>query len=69
MRNEKCCVPVKDKLAWSVREVAAMVGLGERTIWRMVDLGTFPKPRCFGRRKLWLASEVKAWLASQAAAM
>jgi predicted DNA-binding transcriptional regulator AlpA len=58
-------VPVGEKVAWDIGDVAQMTGLGQRTIWRLVGEGKFPSPRkpegC--KRKLWLPDEVREWIA------
>jgi prophage regulatory protein len=39
------------------------------TLWRMVKLGTFPKPTKLSTRvTAWQAGQVRAWMAAQAAA-
>ena len=48
--------------AWAVKDVALITGLSERTIWIWSEAGTFPCPRQRGRRKFWLAREVRDWL-------
>lgn len=52
-------VPVRDKLCWSYDEVAAMVGVDRWTVKKMVAIGTLPQPRRNGRRRLFLAAEVR----------
>jgi len=52
-------------LCWSVKDLAQMLGLGERTIWRWVDEGKIPAPRKFGGRRLWLVTEIQAWVKSR----
>jgi len=56
-------VPVCDKIAWSFREVSLMLGISEATIHRHVARGKFPKPRLRGGRRLFVADEIRAWLA------
>ncbi len=56
-------IPLNEKIAWSYHEVAQVVGLGRTTIAKMVSTGAFPKPRVRGGRRLFVADEVRAWLA------
>jgi excisionase family DNA binding protein len=51
-----------EPLAYGYDELTAVVGLGRRTIERMVSMGEFPAPRKRGKRTLFLADEVRAWL-------
>lgn len=64
MSESEVVVPVAQKECWSVDEVAAMTGLGSRTIWRIArePKSGFPAPFRVGRRTLWHASKVRAWL-------
>jgi predicted DNA-binding transcriptional regulator AlpA len=42
--------------------------LGERTLWRMISAGTFPRP-CISlgsKTRLWRREVVEAWIAEQA---
>lgn len=50
--------------AWDVREVALVTGLGVSTIWRWSETGEggFPRARERGRKRFWLAAEVRDWL-------
>ena len=43
-------------------EVAAMLGVSERTLWRLLSAGKVPKPVRFGRSTRWREAEVKAWI-------
>ena len=53
----------------NVRELAAMLGLHERTCWRLAGLaedghGNFPKPLRIGPKTIrWRPSDVEAYLA------
>jgi excisionase family DNA binding protein len=43
-------------------EVAAMLGVSERTLWRLLSAGKVPKPVRFGRNTRWRVDEVKEWI-------
>ena len=43
-------------------EVAAMLGVSERTLWRLLSAGKVPKPVRFGRNTRWREAEVKEWI-------
>ena len=53
------------RLLISVKDIAQQLGLGQRTIWRWADLGRFPAPRKIGGRRMWLVTEVEAWVESR----
>ena len=47
-------------------EVKRRVGLGRSTIYRLMDLGTFPKARKLGLRAIgWSEAEIDGWIASK----
>lgn len=47
-------------------EVLACVGLSRATIYRLIDMGSFPKQRKLGVRSVgWYASDIEAWLAER----
>jgi prophage regulatory protein len=55
-----------DEELWAVQTVAARTGLARSTIYGYVKIGLFPRQRSLGvRRVAWLASEVRAWMASR----
>ncbi len=61
-------IPAKaapEKIALSYRDVSAVIGLGRRTIVRMVATGKFPAPRLVGSRRLFDRAEVQAWFDRQ----
>jgi len=45
-----------------VEEVAALVGLGVRTVWGLVAEKEFPRPVKVGRLSRWRRSAVEAWM-------
>ncbi len=55
-----------DDELWSLKAVVARTGLSRSSIYSYVELGLFPRQRRLGPRRVgWLASEVRAWIASR----
>jgi prophage regulatory protein len=55
-----------DEEFWSIKTIVAKTGLSRTTIYECVKRGIFPRQRHLGpRRVAWLASEVRAWMASR----
>jgi prophage regulatory protein len=51
---------------WSFKAVVAKTGLSRSSIYAYVARGIFPRQRRLGPRRVgWLASEVRAWMASR----
>jgi prophage regulatory protein len=51
---------------WGLKTVVAKTGLSRSTLYAYVSIGLFPKQRRLGvRRVAWLASDVRAWIASR----
>src|SRR4051794_30453846 len=46
----------------NAEEVAAMLGVSERTLWRLLSAGKFPKPVRFGRSTRWRLADVREWI-------
>lgn len=47
-------------------QVLELVGLSKSTLWRLEQLGAFPRRRRLGSRSVgWLMSEVMEWIASR----
>ena len=46
----------------SAEEVAAMLGVSERTLWRLLSAGKFTEPVRFGRSTRWRLADVKDWI-------
>lgn len=44
------------------KDVLAIVPVSKPTLWRMTKVGDFPKPVSIGASKMWLESEVRAWM-------
>jgi excisionase family DNA binding protein len=46
----------------SAREVASVLGISERQVWRMVSAGELPAPKNVGTLTKWRRSEIEAWV-------
>ena len=49
-------------LLLSVREVAAILGICERTVWRLHDSNQMPQCIRLGRSVRWRRSDIEAWV-------
>jgi excisionase family DNA binding protein len=58
---------VADRLALTVEEVAQLLGVSQRSIWKWVAAGTFPRPVKIGgsRAARWLRRDIEAHLEEQ----
>jgi len=54
----------KGPMLLSVKEVAKMLGIGERTVWAWAAEGRVPEPLQLGRLKRWRLEEIKQWIAA-----
>ncbi len=43
-------------------EVARLMGISKRTLWRLLDAGKVPQPVRIGRNTRWRLSEVSGWI-------
>lgn len=48
------------RLGLNVTEVAQSIGVSPNTVHDMVEKGLLPRPRCFGRRRIWRTAEIDA---------
>lgn len=48
-----------------VREVATILGISTRSVWRLVSRSELPQPIRFGRNVRWRASDIDAWIDTQ----
>lgn len=48
-----------------VREVATILSVSTRSVWRLVSRGELPQPIRFGRNVRWRCADIEAWIASQ----
>ncbi len=46
----------------TAEEVAAMLGISERTLWRLLSAGDVPRPVRFGRNTRWRLVEIRDWI-------
>ena len=46
----------------TVKEVAEMLGLSERTVYRLADMGKMPRPVKIGAAVRWRRSELDTWI-------
>jgi excisionase family DNA binding protein len=44
-------------------EVARMMGVSERTLWRLLSAGKIPQPVRIGRSTRWRLAEIREWIA------
>ncbi|MFM7318335.1 MAG: helix-turn-helix transcriptional regulator [Isosphaeraceae bacterium] len=48
----------------SAEELAEMLRISERTLWRLLSAGQIPKPVRIGRSTRWRANEIREWIDS-----
>ncbi|MEI7923672.1 MAG: helix-turn-helix domain-containing protein [Planctomycetota bacterium] len=48
----------------SASELAEMLHISERTLWRLLSAGQIPKPVRIGRSTRWRANEIRDWIES-----
>ena len=53
----------------NVKQVCYILGVARATLYRWIELGTFPEPKKLSRsrsgRIAWLESDVRAWIATR----
>jgi excisionase family DNA binding protein len=49
-----------------VREVAEILSISTRSVWRLVASGELPQPIRFGRNVRWRLADVEAWIDARA---
>lgn len=57
-----------DALLWTLPTLCQRIGLSRSNIYQQIQSGKFPKPVKLGRSSRWLASEIHAWVNTQACA-
>jgi predicted DNA-binding transcriptional regulator AlpA len=57
-----------DGLLWSLPTLKNAIGLSRSNIYQQIQAGKFPAPLKIGRSSRWLASEIHAWVNTQACA-
>jgi prophage regulatory protein len=45
-----------------VREVASILSISTRSVWRLVATGELPQPVRFGRSARWRLADIEAWI-------
>lgn len=48
-----------------VREVATILSVSTRTVWRLISREEIPQPIRFGRSVRWRPIDIESWIASQ----
>ncbi len=59
--------PTEPRLLLTVHEVAHLLGLGVRTVWRLSSAGELPAPLSIGRAKRWERKAIEIYIASKRA--
>jgi excisionase family DNA binding protein len=54
---------VRAEQLMTAEELAKLMQVSERTLWRLLSAGKVPQPVRFGRNTRWRAAEVTEWLA------
>jgi predicted DNA-binding transcriptional regulator AlpA len=52
----------RDPLLIMADEVAHLVSISTRTLWRLVSAGQFPRPVQVGRSTRWRVADVEDWI-------
>lgn len=55
-------VAPREKQLLSAEEVAQVLGIGERTVWRHRQAGRLPPPLAVGGRTLWHRADIEDWI-------
>lgn len=55
---------LREAVAISAKELAAMLSLSTRTVWRLLSAGKLPKPLSIGGSKRFLMSDINLFLES-----
>ena len=61
--DEKVEERVPKRLLLNVKEVAEVLGVSERTIWKLASCGKVPAPLNVGRSKRWSRKALAEWIA------
>ncbi len=57
-----------ESILLTVREVAHLLCIGERTVWRLSSTGELPSPICIGRSKRWCRRAIEDYVIVKAQA-
>jgi len=60
--SEEKTTTLRDAAAISAKELAKMLSLSPRTVWRLLSAGKLPKPVSIGGSKRFLMSDVSLFL-------
>ncbi len=52
----------------TVKQVAQMLCIGERTVWRLSSTGELPSPICIGRSKRWCRQTIEDYVLAKSRA-
>ena len=66
MTRKQVHVSLTEKLQWDAAEVAAIIGVSEGHLWRMISASGFPKGYKVGSRTFWRPADVRRWVDTQA---
>ena len=55
-------VSMDKKLLLTVKEVAALLGLSERTVWKLSSCGKIPQPARLGRSVRWSRKKLEEFV-------
>lgn len=53
-------------LLMNVQEVAGLLRISDRSVWRLVASGDLPAPIALGRSRRWPRAQIEAWVAAKA---
>ena len=56
---------VPERLLLNVREVAELLGISERTVWKMASCHELPAPLRIGRSQRWSKKALEEWIADR----
>ena len=54
--------PTSEALLIQAEELAALLNVSERTLWRLLSAGKIPEPVRLGRSTRWRLDEVRQWI-------
>jgi excisionase family DNA binding protein len=55
-------IDASERLALSAREVAKLLGVSQRHVWKLLAAGRMPKPFRLGRSVKWNYALLRAWV-------
>ena len=57
-----------ESILLTVREVAHLLAIGERTVWRLSSIGELPSPVSIGRSRRWCRRTIEDYVTAKAQA-